>query len=168
MLCQGRTVLPVAVGLLLTLAGRAAAVAPVIKDEGKFFSPEAVKKANEEIRAIYRRYNKDLLIETFPAAPNDQAEKVEAMSRDERSKYFERWARERAETEVVRGVYILVCKKPAHLQVEVSAKAGAGLDSPAVRKQLTDLLLSHLREKKFDEGLADAVKFVRNRLAEAR
>jgi hypothetical protein len=168
MFCQGRTVLPVAVGLLLTLTGRAAAVVPVIKDEGKFFSPEAVKKANEEIRAIYQRFGKDLLIETFPAVPNDQAEKVAAMSRDERAKYFEHWARERAEAEVVRGVYILVCRKPSHLQVQVSATAGAALDSPAVRKQLPDLLLSAFREKKFDEGLAGAVKFVRNRLAEAK
>ena len=33
-------------------AGRGAAIAPQIKDEGKFFSPAAVQKANEQIREI--------------------------------------------------------------------------------------------------------------------
>src|SRR5579859_944715 len=55
----------------LTAAARAV-VAPVIKDDGKFFSAEAVNKANAEIKKIAQDYNKDLLIETFPEVLADR------------------------------------------------------------------------------------------------
>src|SRR5438874_7743 len=88
-------------GLVLSLAvwfacaGAAPAVAPEIKDEGKLFSPEAVKKANEEIRDLARKYDRDLLVETFPNVPDNQAEKVKAMPRADREKFFRDWAAKR-------------------------------------------------------------------------
>src|SRR5437762_49110 len=96
-----RSLLLVACVAWLACAGRAAAVAPEIKDGGKFFSEEAVKKANEQIREIAHKYDKDLLVETFMTVPDDKAEKVKAMSREEREKFFSEWARQRAEKAVV-------------------------------------------------------------------
>jgi len=46
-----------------------ASVAPVIKDDGKFFSEAAITKANAEIKKIAQDFDKDLLIETFPEIP---------------------------------------------------------------------------------------------------
>jgi uncharacterized membrane protein YgcG len=142
------------------------AVAPEIKDAAKFFSPEAVAKADKEIREIARKYDRDLLIETFSGVPGGQTERVKALSAPEREKFFANWAADRAEEAVVNGVYILVCKEPAHLQVVVTEKA-AGVFNREAKGQLTRTLLKDFREKHFNEGLQAAVAFVRDRLAGA-
>jgi uncharacterized membrane protein YgcG len=154
----------VGMGLLLGLlcAGRAGAVAPEIKDEAKFFSEDAVKKANKQIREIARKYDKDLLIETVAGVPADQAERVKDMSAAERDKFMRNWAEDRADAAVVRGVYILVVKDPAHLQIVVTRKSGL---TDKARRELRDLLVKDFREKRYDEGLEAAVKYVQEKLA---
>jgi S1-C subfamily serine protease len=140
-----------------------------VKDGGKFFSDDAVKKSNEGIKEIEKKYERDLLIETFATVPGGEAEaaKVKAMSRDDRAAYFRKWARERLKEEQVNGVYILACKEPSHLVVEVPARAQAVLGDNA-GKELADLLLARFREKKYDDGLAEAVKLVSEKLAKSK
>src|SRR5947208_455909 len=101
----------------LTLAAATATVAPEIKDDGKFFSAEAVKKANERIRLIARKYKRDVLIETYATPPADQVDKIKAMEPKEVAAYFEKWAEERADQRVVHGVYILLCQEPKQFRV---------------------------------------------------
>src|SRR5437879_4405355 len=96
----------VAVGLVVV--GWAGAVAPDIKDDGKFFSPEAVKKANELIRDIAARSDRDLLIETFATVPAKDLDRVKAMSAKEKTEYFHQAAVERAKFRVVNGIYVLI------------------------------------------------------------
>lgn len=146
---------------LLVLGGQALGVAPEIKDEGKFFSPDALKKANAEIRDIARQYQKDLLVETFQTVPADQAEKIKTASAEEKSRFFQSWAKERAEQAVVNGVYILICRNPPHLQVITT---GGGSLGAQFSNQLRDLLIREFKEKRFDEGLLAAVKRVRENL----
>ncbi len=55
--------LGIAILIGLVLSGQATAVAPEIKDDGKFFGADAIKKANKQIREIARKYEKDLLID---------------------------------------------------------------------------------------------------------
>jgi TPM domain len=148
----------------LACASAVCAVAPEIKDAAKFFSPEAVAKADKEIREIARKYDRDLLVETFPAVPGGQTDRVKSLSVPEREKFFANWAADRAEEAVVNGIYILVCKEPAHLQVIVTEKASGAFNRDA-KSQLTKMLLKDFREKHFDEGLQAAVAFVRDRLA---
>src|SRR6516162_8144247 len=149
----GRLVVSGVVLGALTFAGRAAAVAPEIKDDGKFFSAEAVKKANKQIREIARKYDRDLLIETVAAVPGDQAERVKGMSAQERSKFFYNWASDRAEAAVVHGVYILICKEPSRLEIVITPRARKAFDREAFDK-LRDSLLKSFREKHYDEGLS--------------
>jgi uncharacterized membrane protein YgcG len=148
----------------LAVPGRAAAIAPVIKDEGKFFSADAIKKANEELRTIARESGKDLVIETFSTVPGDQAPKVKAMTDEEREKFFSQWAEERIHELVVDGVYILICKEPARLEIRITQKARAQFGKEAYDK-LREQLLSEFRNRRFDEGLLTAVKMVREKLA---
>lgn len=150
--------------IVLVLAGRASAVAPEIKDGGKFFGADALKKANKEIREIAKKYDRDLLIESFPTIPGDQTERVKNMSHEERAKFFRNWAKDRAEAAVVQGVYILICREPPFLEVVITAKGRPAFDSQAFEK-LRDLLLKAFREKRYDEGLQSAVDFVRERFA---
>ena len=151
---------------LTLLAVPARAVAPVIADAGEFFSAEAVKKANEQIRELYRKYQRDLLIETFKGPPEADAEKIKAMSRGDREKYYEKWARQRGESVGVNGIYILATKQPAFLQVEVSPSFGSVVDETA-RRRLVDMLLNDFRDKHFDAALDDAIKFLRVKLEDA-
>jgi uncharacterized membrane protein YgcG len=150
--------------MLAFAAGTATAVAPEVKDEAKFFSPETIKKANAEIREIMRKYGKDVLIETFSSVPEGQVDKVKAMPLDERIKFFHTWATERMDAAVVNGVYILVCKNPARVHAEASAKARNVFDKKTLDK-LSEILVSRFQKKEFDEGILAAIQFVREKLA---
>jgi uncharacterized membrane protein YgcG len=167
MSCSGRLaacVLILVVGLAAT--GRAAAIAPQIKDDGKFFSPETVKKLNTEIREIYGRYRRDVVVETIATLPEDQKNKLASMSNEEKNRYWRHRADDRAEELVMHGVLILACKEPAHLQVVVTQKEQQTF-SRQDQEKLVNLLLTKFRQKQFDDGLTDAVKYIRERLAAA-
>jgi uncharacterized membrane protein YgcG len=148
---------------LLLVASAAFAVAPEVHDEAKFFSPDAVKKANKEIRELASKHDTDFLIETMPSIPGDEGQRVKAMSVPDREKFFKNWAADRAETAVVNGVYLLVCKDPPHLHVEASGRGQKVLDRATINK-VREQLLTMFRQKKFDEGLLQAVATVRARL----
>jgi hypothetical protein len=135
-----------------------------IQDEGKFFGPEFVAKTNEEIRDLFRRYGKDFLIETYPAVPADQAEKVRAMSSEEKNRFFHQWARERLRAKEVDGLCLLVCRDPTFLYIDVSGSARPALDESFI-KELLKVVLSQFREKQYEQGVTEAVRRVRERLA---
>jgi hypothetical protein len=153
-----------AVMIALSLTARALAVAPEVRDAGKFFSADAIKKANKEIREIAKNYDRDLLIETFATIPGDQAERVKGMPREERAKFFRNWAADRADVAVVHGVYILVCKEPAFVEIVITPRGRQGFDKASFEK-LRELLLNSFHEKRYDEGLQGAVDLVRERFA---
>jgi uncharacterized membrane protein YgcG len=145
--------------VFVTVAG---AVAPEIKDDAKFFSADTIKKANKEIRDIARKYGKDFLVETVNTVPADQAERVKGMSTQDREKFFENWAADRADATVVNGVYLLVCKDPRHLQVVIAGKHEPL--TPATQRKIRDQLIATFRQSKFDEGLMQAIATIREQL----
>src|SRR5690348_3712705 len=157
-------VLAVVVGLLGT--GPVQAVAPTIHDGGEFFSADAVKKANEQIRELYRKYERDLLIETYKTLPAADAEKLKGMSPQEREKFYEKWAKERHEALAVHGIYILVTRQPSFLQIEVTPRFRSVVDDQALGR-LRNMLLNDFREKQYDAALDEAVKFLRLKLEDA-
>lgn len=128
-----------------------------IKDEAGFFSADAVRKAIQEIVAIEQRCGRDFIVETFKEIP---AGRKKDASTDKRAQLFADWARERTGERKVDGVYILVCKDPAHLETGVSGEALARAFTPKDRAKLNELLLKQFREKKFDAGLSEAIQFV--------
>src|SRR5262245_53351858 len=107
-----------AAGLLL--AGLALAVAPAfaekvpppansgVIDGAKFFSEDAVKKARERVEQIRKDYGKGLFIETI-----DKAESKDAVDRMASEKYKEHQ---------VGGVYVLICKEPQRLRIQVGER----------------------------------------------
>jgi hypothetical protein len=159
--CHRRWVSSSVLVVVLAFAGRTLAVAPEIKDGGKFFSAEAIKKANKEIREIAKKYDRDLLMETFATIPGEQAERVKGMSQEERAKFFRNWATDRAEAAVVHGVYILVCREPPFLEIIITAKGRPAFGRESFEK-LRTLLLTAFREKRYDQGLQDSVELVRD------
>ena len=157
-------ILSIALLAALTFSSWALAVAPEIKDGGKFFSADAIRKANKEIREIAKDFDRDLLIETVATIPGEQAERVKAMSREERAKFFRNWATDRAELAVVQGVYVLICKEPGFLEIIITPRGRPAFDKESFEK-LRELLLKSFHEKQYDEGLQKAVDLVRQRFA---
>jgi S1-C subfamily serine protease len=135
----------------------------LIKDEAKFFSPEAVDKANEAIKELWKKYERDVVVETFPSVPASDQEKVKAMSRDERSRYFRSWSQSRIRVEGINGLHFLVCREPSHLNIEVSANARDVFDDASV-KTLIQTVLEHFRKKDYDKGLESVLDYAREKL----
>lgn len=163
----------VLLGGLLLGPVRAASIAPEVRDEAGFFSPDAVRRANEVIQDIERDFKKDLLIETFPTVPADRAEEFKKLDSAGRKKFFSDWAIERARAAKVNGVYIMLVKNPGHLQVEVGQETRKKAFTTANREELEERMLKKLREaakapdeaakkKIHDEALLDAVRYVYN------
>jgi hypothetical protein len=147
-------------------AAAAVAVAPEVRDHGKFFGPEAVKKADDQIREIYRKHNLDLMIEAFAALPPERAEKARELEGKARDEFFTEWAKERAEARVVNGISILICREPKILRV---GRVGRGEKAftAAFRTKLYDAIRTDLGASRFDDVLRKAVKMVEEHLAKS-
>lgn len=151
----------------LTLAARPAAVAPEIKDDGKFFSAEAVTKANVHLRDLTAKYDRDVLIETFATPPGEGGGQVKELDAKGREAFFEKYALQRAKFRVVRGVYVLVCKEPRFLFIEVSPQTRKVITDD-VRKQLFGVFAKEFAKGRFDEGLENGLRFIEERFAKAK
>ncbi|MCS6850135.1 MAG: TPM domain-containing protein [Gemmataceae bacterium] len=133
-----------------------------VKDDANFFSRQAVDQANSIIADIKRRYKEDLAIETYPAVPDDRRADLE---RGDRNAFFHEWARSRARALQVTGVYVLICRQPSHLQVEVGNHTQQRAFTLRDRDELVRLMLDRFRRKEYDQGLLQAATFVRDTLA---
>jgi uncharacterized membrane protein YgcG len=139
----------------LLIVGTAFAVyPPPVKDEGKFFSKEALEKADKRIRAIYEKYKKDVILETATALSAEQSKK---MDEDGKNKYFARLANDRSKAVGLNGVYILIYKKPQHLQIHMDPDTQKKMFTAANRKTLTERLVAKFKDDEFDAGLADGL-----------
>jgi hypothetical protein len=138
-----------------------------IRDRASYFSPEAIQAANRDIATIAHRYGRDLLVETNPTVPADDADRVKAMTAKERLEYFQDWARKRARQEGVNGIVILICRNPSTLYVDVTESAKAVV-TPAEGKRIHEALLAAFREKKYDAGLEAVVRLAGDAFAEQR
>jgi hypothetical protein len=152
-------------------------LASEVRDNGGFFSANAISKANDIIKDIHRDFKKDLLIETFKTVPEGKVEEVKKMDKADRNKFFANWARDQAKTAEVNGVYIQICKDPGHLDVEVGNVTSQKVFTIANRDELADRMLARLQEGKnvkneadkknlHDEVLLDAVRYVRRKMNE--
>ena len=65
------------VSALLLLGGVRAALADV-RDNAGFFSEDAVRQANFDLRDVKQKYGKDLLVETYPAVPAELQSQLDA------------------------------------------------------------------------------------------
>src|SRR2546421_1662027 len=133
-------------------ASKRSSPAKTVVDDGGFFSDKAKEKADEEIAEIKKKYKRDLLIETFAKAPESIA-KVDLKNRQEKNHFFDNWAKKRATNANV-NIYVLICKDPAHVQVEMDEKTReSGAFTNSNREELAKELVTNLRAKKYDDAL---------------
>lgn len=147
--------------LLLAGASQALAASNGVRDEAHFFSANAVDQASQIIQQIDERHGKDLLVETFPQIPPDMQSQFDQLGKDQ---FFEQWARTRAQSQGVNGIYVLISKSPGHVQVEVGNKTRMRLFTVADRDRGRDILVTAFRGKQYDQGLLQFVRFVQQRI----
>src|SRR5205807_256209 len=149
------------VGWLLA-AGSVTAAVPEIKDDGKFFSAEAIKKANDIIREIHDldpRDHKDLFIETYATVPGG-ATKAEELkkSKEARDEYFAKWGQARERELRVDGVYVIITRNPAHIEVGVGKETAKKAFTREDKRELQRTLLERFKKKEYNEGLIQAAE----------
>lgn len=155
-------VMPSLVSAWLLTAG--SAHARDVRDQAGLFSASGVQKADEIIREIKNRFHKDLVIETFKSVPPDKADQVKKMNREQRERFYDEWARERAQAERVNGIYILITQTPGHVEVEVGDETEEFFPLQDA-KELKSGMARKFNDKLWDEGLLDGCRFVEHRLA---
>jgi hypothetical protein len=135
---------------LLTAGPARAVFPPPIKDDGKFFKPETLDKANKKIREIYQNYKRDVVIETLASLTADQEKKLES---EGKTKFFGQLALQRAKDLGVNGIYVVFSKKPTGLHVHMDPDTQKKAFTAGNRKKLIEVIVKHFKEEKFDEGL---------------
>jgi HEPN domain-containing protein len=139
-----------------------AAAAPGINDEAGFFSAEAVEKATQAVQKINADYPKtNVLIETVSTIPAELQGKVKELGA---GKFFPYWATQRIADAKFSGVYILLCRRPGQLQVEVDKQTRQKAFTQADVDQLVKVISAQLREKKYDAALLEGVDCVQSAL----
>jgi hypothetical protein len=149
---------PALLALWLLPVGPAHAVfPPPIKDDGKFFKPEALEKANKKIREIYEKYKKDVVVETLGTLTADQEKKL----KDEgKQKFFARLAFERSKELGLNGIYIVFAKNPQHYQIHMDPDTQKKEFTVADRKKLGEAIVKQFKEGNFDGGLLDGLDVI--------
>jgi uncharacterized membrane protein YgcG len=158
---------PLALAAMLFLSPAAAPAATSkaeVVDNASFFSPDAVTTANEKLASVEQKYSRQLRVETYPEIPSDlKGQYSEATKRE----FFQKWTRQRAQQVGVRGVFVLICRDPSTLQVEIgNSISSSGLFTQADRSRLRDLMVQAFKEKNYDKGLLDAVDYFEKTLAQ--
>src|SRR5262249_24583070 len=128
----------------------------------EFFSADAVKKANAEIKSIKDQFKKDLVIGTYKELPADKKEAYEKVAKDqkERAHFFTEWARERATKLEVNGIYIAIFRNPTYIEIEIGKATQKKEFSAENYRKLREILFEKFKDKKFDDGLLEAVNYV--------
>jgi uncharacterized protein len=153
------------VAVPLALAGSFAHAAnAVVRDQAGFFSESAESAASRVISEIQTTLKRDMVVETFRDIPAEVRRGVDLQDKAAVNKLFETWSVDRARELGVQGVYVLLTREPAHLQVAVGNQTQRQAFTMADRNALANRMLEQLRAKKYDDALIAGVGFVRDTL----
>lgn len=155
-----RLLLPSLACLLLLGTAGARAGGAGIQDDGAFFSEFAKVNASGTIKDVASRLHKDIAVQTLAAVPEDMKATVLHSSKSATNRGFSQWAEQMAHAKGVNGVFILLVKQPAHLQVVVGTDTQTQAFTLLDRTALVERMIGQLRQKKNDEALIDAVNFI--------
>lgn len=149
-------------GVVLLVLGPSLALAATtgVRDDAGFFSAPARAQAERTIAGLERSTGKDLLIESLPQVPPEAMKGAGANDKAALNRMFEQWSIGKAREHRVNGVYVLLTREPAHLQVVVGNDTQRNAFTTADRDRLVDTMLRQMRAKKYDEALLDGVNFV--------
>ncbi len=137
-----------AFGLLALVIAAPSAFAGV-HDRAHLFTRPAIHRAEADIGATEKAYHIGLIVDTYDKPPGgwlfgQSVSRVQAMDPAARDRYFRQLALRRARAG---GVYVLICRQPSPMQVEViaahdpdAARCLSEADQEALRNRLSNLL----------------------------
>jgi hypothetical protein len=148
---------------LLTPDARAADGDSPVRDGANLFSPAAIARAAEQMRAIRRQFHLDFVLETTDTLPKDVVERFDRSRNPDRT--FGEVALERARAAGVEGIYAYVSTMPRRQSIAVVVwptryRDVFGNDS---REKVRRLLAGNLKQRP-DQALEQAVALVREEL----
>ena len=143
---------------------RTTPVAP--NDAGKVFDAAKLKALEPALAELFKA-NVEVVIETYPAAPKEWIDKAKKATPAERQGLFREWADERLKAQQSDGVMILVCLEPRVIHVEFPEAVRKRLPDKFAQK-VGDALIKSFRDKKPDDGLAEALKMLQDQLPKAK
>lgn len=143
---------------LLLGGGPTYAAAGPIQDHAGIFSAEATKTADGILADIRRRFEMDVVVETFREIP---AARKAQFSPERKAEFFKQWALAEATDRRVHGVYILICMQPPQVQLGSDRAADRRAFRAANRAELVKLFVGKFKQKEFDAGLLEGLEFVR-------
>jgi hypothetical protein len=159
------TVISVATLGALALGGTAFAAAPPIRDHANLFSLATLSEANELAEAIQTNYDKRLVIETFSSVPWTARLTHNFKDPQDRARYFAEWAKRNARRAGANGIYVLICKQPAPVEVEVRVGRDTLPFFPLEdANRAREVLLADLRQGQPDTALLRSVRLIESRL----
>jgi hypothetical protein len=129
-----------------------------IRDDGAFFSKPVLDKANARLAELHREFGKEVRIETFKTVPGGRGDEVAKMSQADRARYFEKWTRDRATTEHVKGIFVLISRHPGHIEIAVDKQTRDQGFGPQERTELRDKFMSGFKHEKYDEALMGSIE----------
>ncbi len=129
-----------------------------VRDDGGFFSPKAVAKANEEIALLKKERGKQLVIETYSTIPAAQRADLDAKGRQ---KFFADWSGQRFAEQRLNGVLVLLTKDPRYIHVKGGTETDIEAFNSADANRLRETMTAGFNAKDFDRGLLDGVAHVR-------
>jgi hypothetical protein len=149
----------------LALVGTAAASSLPIRDQAKLFSRAALSEAGDALQGIREQFDKSLVIETYPSVSWISRLTHNLKGTQARENFFADWAKRNAKRAGSSAIYVLICKAPAPIHIEVVVgRDVAPYFSPKDSAQLHDLLQSRFREGQYDGGLLSSIRFVQSTL----
>ena len=146
--------------LALIAAPLHAGVNSGVTDDGHFFSSQAIHQADDIIAQNREHPHPDIRVVTVATIPDTKKNEFENQGKNA---FFEHWADEIGKRDYVNGVVILICKSPAHLQVVQGNETRERAFVDADRRELVNNLVAAFRAKNYDDGLLEAVRFIRDR-----
>ena len=146
-------------GTLLWLAPTRASAAEIV-DGGVFFTADTLASANKSILELEQKSGHTVRFETFAAVPADKVETVSKMDAKQRETFFSSWVHDRAEATQSRGIVVLMCRQPSHLNVWVGKPIQQAGFGAAQAKTVKEAMLTSFRAKEYDKGLTNAVSLL--------
>ena len=145
--------------LILLYASSVLAAPAEVIDEGRFFSPDTIATANQQLSQIKQQHGVDLRIETYPSVPSELRSQYNP---DRRAQFFTQWGYQRAKAAgMTGGAIVLITREPSYLQVVVGESTRRGAFTQSDRDRLRDTMLASFKQKRYDEGLLSGIDVFR-------
>ena len=137
-----------------------------ITDDAKLFKPETIQSA-EVIQAELFKKDVEVIVETFKSAPADWVEKAKKATPDERQLMFREFVESRLKAEKSDGMMVLICLEPRMISVQIPERVRKLYPDKTAQK-VGDILIKAGKDKKFDDGLIEALKLLQDSLKGAK